>query len=66
MQDTQKTKLFEETAIPKAVAQLAVPTILSSLVMVIYNLADTYFCRDVEQFNTKCSSYTGRTGAFGI
>ena len=25
MQDTQKTKLFEETAIPKAVAQLAVP-----------------------------------------
>ena len=24
MQDTQKTKLFEETAIPKAVAQLAV------------------------------------------
>ena len=43
MQDTQKTKLFEETAIPKAVAQLAVPTILSSLVMVIYNLADTYF-----------------------
>ena len=38
-----KTVLFEQTAIPKAVAQLAVPTILSSLVMVIYNLADTYF-----------------------
>ena len=29
--------------IPKAVAKLAVPTILSSLVMVLYNLADTYF-----------------------
>ena len=29
--------------VPKAVAKLAVPTILSSLVMVIYNLADTYF-----------------------
>ena len=27
----------------KAIARLAVPTILSSLVMVIYNLADTYF-----------------------
>lgn len=39
----QKTVLFEQTAIPRAVAQLAIPTILSSLVMVIYNLADTYF-----------------------
>lgn len=29
--------------IPRAVANLAIPTILSSLVMVLYNLADTYF-----------------------
>ena len=36
-----RTLLFEETPIPKAVATLAVPTILSSLVMVLYNLADT-------------------------
>ena len=41
MEDTQKTILFEQTPIPRAVAKLAVPTILSSLVMVIYNLADT-------------------------
>lgn len=39
----EKTILFEQTAIPRAVAKLAIPTILSSLVMVIYNLADTYF-----------------------
>ena len=38
-----KAELFERTPIPKAVAKLAVPTILSSLVMVLYNLADTYF-----------------------
>ena len=38
-----KTILFEQTPVPKAVMKLAVPTILSSLVMVIYNLADTYF-----------------------
>ena len=43
MEDTQKTLLFEETPIPKTVMTLAVPTILSSLVMVLYNLADTYF-----------------------
>lgn len=38
-----KTILFEEMPIPKAVAKLAIPTICSSLVMVLYNLADTYF-----------------------
>lgn len=43
MENKQKTELFENTPIPKAVASLAVPTIMSSLVMVIYNLADTYF-----------------------
>lgn len=43
MMDDGKTILFEKTPVPRAVMQLAVPTILSSLVMVIYNLADTYF-----------------------
>lgn len=43
MQDDKKIELFERMPIPKAVANLAVPTIVSSLVMVIYNLADTYF-----------------------
>ncbi len=43
MQDENKIDLFERIPIPKAVARLAIPTILSSLVMVLYNLADTYF-----------------------
>ena len=43
MENSEKTKLFESTPIPRAVAVLAIPTVLSSLVMVIYNLADTYF-----------------------
>ena len=43
MEDAQKTDLFERMPIPKAVMKLAVPTVLSSLVMVLYNLADTYF-----------------------
>ena len=43
MEDQQKTMLFEQMPIPRAVAKLAVPTILSSLVTVLYNLADTYF-----------------------
>ena len=43
MQNANKTELFERMPIPRAIATLAVPTILSSLVMVLYNLADTYF-----------------------
>ena len=43
MQNPQRQALFESVPIPKAVATLAVPTILSSLVMILYNLADTYF-----------------------
>ncbi len=43
MEENEKILLFEKLPIPKAIAKLAIPTILSSLVMVIYNLADTYF-----------------------
>ena len=43
MEDKQKTQLFESMPVPKAVITLAIPTVLSSLVMVLYNLADTYF-----------------------
>ena len=43
MEDAQKTELFESMPIPRAVMKLAIPTVLSSLVMVLYNLADTYF-----------------------
>jgi len=43
MNNNDKIELFENKPIPHAIATLAIPTILSSLVMVIYNLADTYF-----------------------
>lgn len=43
MEDAQKTEIFERMPVPRAVVKLAVPTVLSSLVMVLYNLADTYF-----------------------
>ena len=43
MEVNQKADLFERIPISRAVAQLTIPTILSSLVLVIYNMADTYF-----------------------
>lgn len=42
--ETQEEKyLFESMPIPKAVATLAIPTIISQVVTMIYNLADTFF-----------------------
>ncbi len=43
MDDSQKAELFERTPVSRAVMMMSIPTIISSLVMVIYNLADTYF-----------------------
>ena len=43
MKASSKTELFETMPIPKAVMSMSVPTVVSSLVMVIYNLADTFF-----------------------
>ena len=43
MGKVQKEQLFENTPIPRAVLTLSIPTVISSLVMVIYNLSDTYF-----------------------
>lgn len=43
MENTKKIELFEKMPVARAIMKLAIPTVLSSLVMVIYNLADTYF-----------------------
>ena len=40
------TKVFEEYTIPKAVMTMALPSMLSMLINIVYNLADTFFvCR---------------------
>lgn len=41
--DSDKRYLFETMEISRAVAKLSIPTIISSLVMMLYNLTDTYF-----------------------
>lgn len=42
MQD-KNLELMKNAPIPKAVLSLALPTVFSSIVILIYNLADTYF-----------------------
>ncbi len=39
----RKTELFESESIPRAVASLSIPTVASSLVALLYSMADTYF-----------------------
>ncbi len=40
---TKETEVFEKTPLPRAVAALAVPTIISQLATVAYNMVDTWF-----------------------
>lgn len=48
MKQISKKELFETVPVPKAIMTLAIPTIISQLINVIYNIADTF--------------YVGRTG----
>ncbi len=49
MEDQSEKALFESTPVPKAVATLAIPTIISQVVTMIYNLADTFFIGQMGQ-----------------
>ena len=42
-QKNSRAYLFETKPIPKAVMELSLPMVVTSLVMVVYNLADTFF-----------------------
>ena len=42
-QDSAKKELFETMPIPRAVSRMCVPMVVTSLVTVVYNMADTYF-----------------------
>ncbi len=39
----KETEIFENYSIPKAVAALAVPTVITQIITIIYNFADTWY-----------------------
>lgn len=43
VQDSAKKALFETMPIPSAVSRMCIPMVITSLVTVVYNMADTYF-----------------------
>ena len=42
-EEEENRKLFEETSVPKALAAMAIPTVISQLIVLIYNMADTFY-----------------------
>ncbi|MBR5474291.1 MAG: polysaccharide biosynthesis C-terminal domain-containing protein [Lachnospiraceae bacterium] len=43
MKTNNKTEIFEYMSIPRALATMAIPTIVSQLIALVYNIADTWF-----------------------
>lgn len=43
MQNVANRQLFESMPVPKAVQKMVVPTIIGQLIILIYNMADTFF-----------------------
>lgn len=43
MKEVSEKELFETIPVPRAVMTLAIPTVISQIVTMIYNLADTFF-----------------------
>jgi len=41
--DDRKTALFKTVPVPRALLTMAVPTIISQLITLVYNMADTWF-----------------------
>ena len=75
MNEESNRKLFEETPILKAVLALEVPTVISQLITVVYNMADTFFVGQVGDPNQVAAAsiclpvfmlLTGMANLFGI
>ena len=70
-----KTELFEKTPVVRAVLALVVPTVISQIITVIYNMADTFFVGQVGDPNQVAAASlslplflvtTGLANLFGI
>ena len=42
-EEKENKQLFEQMPVPKAVMTMAVPTVIAQLIILIYNMADTFF-----------------------
>jgi len=72
---TDNTELFEKTSVSKAVITMVIPTIISQIITVIYNMADTFFIGQMNDPNQVAAAtlvmppfvmLTGIANLFGI
>ena len=72
---TDNTALFEKMPVPKAVITLVIPTIISQIISVVYNMADTFFIGQMNDPNQVAAAtlamppfvmLTGIANLFGI
>ena len=72
---TDNTELFEKMPVRKAVIALVIPTIISQIITVIYNMADTFFIGQMDDPNQVAAAtlamppfvmLTGIANLFGI
>ncbi|MDE5804481.1 MAG: MATE family efflux transporter [Lachnospiraceae bacterium] len=72
---TDHTELFTSAPVPKAVLALVVPTVISQLITVVYNMADTFFIGQLGDSNQVAAASlalplflltTGMANLFGI
>ena len=72
---TDNTALFEKMPVSKAVITLVIPTIISQIITVIYNMADTFFIGQMNDPNQVAAAtlamppfvmLTGIANLFGI
>lgn len=75
MIEHENRELFEQTPVLKAVVSLEVPTVISQLITVVYNMADTFFVGQVGDPNQVAAAslclplfmlLTGMANLFGI
>ena len=75
MNDEKNRQLFEEAPVLKAVLALEIPTVISQLITVVYNMADTFFIGQVGDPNQVAAAsvclplfmlLTGMANLFGI
>ena len=72
---TDNTELFEQMPVSKAVITLIIPTVISQIITVIYNMADTFFIGQMNDPNQVAAAtlamppfvmLTGIANLFGI
>lgn len=49
--NNERAKLFSEMPVRRAILTLAIPTVISQLITVVYNMADTFFIGQLGDLN---------------